>query len=45
MGQKPVPEPGVTGARRPPGVRFADSPAISQGRVQWGEDVGKKGKR
>ena len=45
VGQKPVPEPSMTGAKRPPGVRFADSPAISQGRVQWGDDVGKKGKR
>ena len=44
-GHKPMPEPSASGARRPPGVRFADSPAVSQGRVQWGDDVGKKGKR
>ncbi len=43
-GHKPVPEPSPTEARRP-GIRFADSPAVSLGRVQWGEDVGKKGKR
>ena len=41
-GHKPVPEPSPTEGRRPPGVRFADSPAVSVGRVQWGEDVGKK---
>ena len=41
-GHNPVPEPSPTEARRPPGVRFADSPAVSVGRVQWGEDVGKK---
>lgn len=41
-GHKPMPEPSATGARRPPGIRFADSPAVSQGRVQWGDDVGKK---
>ena len=44
-GHKPMPEPSPTESRRPPGVRFADSPAVSQGRVQWGEDVGRKGKR
>ena len=44
-GQTPMPEPSAVEARRPPGVRFADSPAVSLGRVQWGEDVGKKGKR
>ena len=45
-GQKPVAEPSSpTDSRRPPGIRFADSPAVSLGRVQWGEDVGKKGKR
>lgn len=44
-GHTPMPEPSPTEARRPPGIRFADSPAVSQGRVQWGEDVGKKGKR
>ncbi|MCJ1363808.1 hypothetical protein MMC16_002917 [Acarospora aff. strigata] len=31
--------------RRAPGVRFADTPAVSQGRVQWGEDVGRLGRR
>ena len=41
-GHKPVPEPSRSEARRPPGVRFVDSPAVSVGRVQWGEDVGKK---
>lgn len=40
-GHRPVAEPGAE-ARRAPGVRFADSPAVSQGRVQWGEGVGKK---
>lgn len=44
-GHKPMPEPSATGARRPPGIRFADSPAVSQGRIQWGDDVGKKGKK
>ncbi|KAI9810298.1 MAG: hypothetical protein M1827_006348 [Pycnora praestabilis] len=29
--------------RRQPGIRFADQPAVSQGRsVQWGEDVGQR---
>lgn len=41
-GHKPMPEPSASGARRAPGIRFADSPAVSQGRVQWGDDVGKK---
>lgn len=48
----PVPEPsGVRGEReregerRTPGIRFADAPAVSQGRVQWGEDVGRRGRR
>ena len=45
VGQVPLPGPGATGGRRPTGIRFADSPAVSQGRVQWGDDVGKKGKR
>lgn len=45
MGHRPVPEPSPAEARRPPGIRFADSPATSLGRVQWGEDVGRKGKR
>lgn len=40
-GHRPVAEPGAE-ARRAPGIRFADSPAVSQGRVQWGEGVGKK---
>lgn len=46
-GHEPVAEPDVggQGARRQPGIRFADSPAVSQGRVQWGADVGKRGKR
>ncbi|KAL9104847.1 MAG: hypothetical protein Q9163_000233 [Psora crenata] len=45
-GHKPVPEPAVRGPdRRAPGIRFADSPAISQGRIQWGEGVGVKGKK
>ncbi|KAL9606108.1 MAG: hypothetical protein Q9179_000734 [Wetmoreana sp. 5 TL-2023] len=46
-GHVPVAEPGQEEVqRRAPGIRFADSPAVSQGRsVQWGEDVGKKGKR
>ncbi|KAM0805145.1 alkali metal cation/H+ antiporter Nha1 C terminus-domain-containing protein [Usnea florida] len=43
-GQTPLPEPGVNEERRPPGVRFAVSPAGSQGRVQWGEGVGRKGR-
>ena len=30
---------------RAPGIRFADTPAVSQGRVQWGEDVGRKGRK
>lgn len=41
VGHRPIAEPGAE-ARRPPGIRFADSPAVSQGRVQWGEGVGKK---
>lgn len=46
-GHIPVAEPGQDDlARRAPGIRFADSPAVSQGRsVQWGEGVGQKGKR
>jgi hypothetical protein len=28
--------------RRVPGIRFAETPAVSQGR-QWGEDVGRRG--
>lgn len=52
----PVPEPGEDDdeggrererewERRAPGIRFADTPAVSQGRVQWGEDVGRRGRR
>ena len=46
-GHIPVAEPGQEELeRRAPGIRFADSPAVSQGRnVQWGEGVGKRGKR
>ncbi|KAL8923915.1 MAG: hypothetical protein Q9208_004352 [Pyrenodesmia sp. 3 TL-2023] len=46
-GHIPVAEPGQEIlARRAPGIRFADSPAVSQGRtVQWGDGVGQKGKR
>ena len=51
-GHMPVSEPGPgdTVGRRAPGIRFADSPATSQGRtVQWGEGVGmgsgKRGRR
>ena len=43
-GHMPMPEPSPTEIRRPTGIRFADSPAVSQGRVQWGDDVGKRGK-
>ena len=45
-GQRPMAEPSRT--PKSPGIRFADSPAVSQGRIQWGEDVRKgngKGKR
>lgn len=46
-GHTPLAEPStpVEGVRRTPGIRFADSPAVSQGRIQWGEDVGRKGRR
>ena len=44
-GHTPMPEPSPTEARRPPGIRFADSPAVSQGRVQWGEGVGRRAKK
>ena len=40
-GHMPVAEPSVPVASRP-GIRFADSPAVSVGRVQWGDDVGRK---
>lgn len=44
VGRGPVPEePGPVEARR--GIRFADSPAVSLGRVQWGDEVGRKGGR
>lgn len=43
-GHMPVPEPSRTATPRSPGIRFADSPAVSQGRIQWGEGVG-RGKR
>ena len=36
---RPVEEPDAQQLRTP-GIRFADSSAVSQGRVQWGEDVG-----
>ena len=41
-GSMPPPEQSTAEVRRAPGIRFADSPAVSQGRVQWGEDVGKR---
>ncbi|KAL8726989.1 MAG: hypothetical protein Q9166_006352 [cf. Caloplaca sp. 2 TL-2023] len=43
-GHVPVAEPGQEGVqRRTTGIRFADSPAVSQGKnIQWGEGVGKK---
>lgn len=49
-GHIPVAEPGQKTGKlpgvKPPGIRFADTPASSQGRVQWGEGVGTKaGKR
>ncbi|SLM36408.1 na h antiporter nha1 [Lasallia pustulata] len=43
-GHEPVEEPVREPNRRTPGIRFADTPAVSQGRVQWGEDVGKRGR-
>ncbi|KAG6989764.1 5'-AMP-activated protein kinase subunit gamma [Physcia stellaris] len=40
-GHVPVEEPGKSPTSvRSPGIRFADSPATSIGRVQWGEGVG-----
>jgi len=45
-GHRPVAEPSVGGGgERRTGIRFADTPASSQGRVQWGEGVGRRGKR
>lgn len=45
-GHVPVAEPGQEARQpagvKPPGIRFAETPATSQGRVQWGEGVGKK---
>ena len=43
-GHEPVSEPSNPSGigRRTPGIRFAETPATSQGRVQWGEDVGKE---
>ena len=42
-GHVPVEEPGKTPTNvRSPGIRFADSPATSIGRVQWGEGVGQR---
>ena len=38
-GHQPVAEPNV-----PSRIRFADTPAVSQGRVQWSEDVGRRGR-
>ena len=38
-GHQPVAEPNM-----PSRIRFADSPAVSQGRVQWSEDVGRRGR-
>jgi NhaP-type Na+/H+ or K+/H+ antiporter len=44
-GHAPVAEPGAE-TRRAPGIRFAEVPTTSVGRVQWGEGVGTKvGKR
>lgn len=43
-GHEPVEEPVPEQSKRTPGIRFADTPAVSQGRVQWGEDVGKRGR-
>ena len=42
-GHAPVEEPGKSPTSvRSPGIRFADSPATSFGRVQWGEGVGQR---
>lgn len=39
-GHTPVAEPGAASTRRVPGIRFAEVPTTSVGRVQWGEGVG-----
>lgn len=39
-GHTPLAEPSTPVERR--GIRFVDSPAVSVGRVQWGDDVGRK---
>ncbi|KAL9117862.1 MAG: hypothetical protein Q9187_005594 [Circinaria calcarea] len=44
---RPIEEPSQpgNGRMRTSGIRFADAPAVSQGRsVQWGEDVGRRGR-
>ena len=41
-GHTPVAEPSMP--RRTPGIRFADSPAVSQTRIQWTDDVGRRGR-
>lgn len=44
---RPIEEPSQpgNGRMRTPGIRFADAPAVSQGKsVQWGEDVGRRGR-
>lgn len=41
-GHAPVAEPGGTETRRVPGIRFAEEPTPSMGRVQWDDGVGKK---
>lgn len=41
-GHKPVLEPRAEGVRRAPGIRFAEVPTVSQGRVQWGDGLGRK---
>lgn len=40
-GHTPLPEPGAA-TKRAPGIRFAEVPTTSVGRVQWGEGVGTK---
>lgn len=43
-GHAPVEEPAKSPTSvKSPGIRFADSPATSFGRVQWGEVAGRKG--